>query len=283
MATVTRPAGGYTPSNPITNTTKYQDDSAATSPRVAISSVKVDGDLNKAFDVLTDHDNAIADHETRIDSLEAATPGTVTSVAVAAPSEFSVSGSPVTTNGTITISKANQSANVVYAGPGSGSATAPTFRALVAADLPAATDSAQGAVELATTAEVQTGTDTGRAITPAGLAGAIGYTARYESAATSFTAGGGGTFTHGLGRRPQLVQVYYQCVSAEGNYQVNDEVLAAGNGDNNTNIGINVWARSTTDLLWRIGSGGVVLNNATTGAQFLITPANWRIIVRAWA
>lgn len=62
--------------------------------------------------------------------------GTVTSVALSAPVEFSVSGSPVTTSGTITISKANQSANTVYAGPASGSAAAPTFRALVVNDLP---------------------------------------------------------------------------------------------------------------------------------------------------
>jgi len=62
--------------------------------------------------------------------------GTVTSVALAVPSEFSVSGSPITTTGTITVSKANQNANIVFAGPTSGGAAAPTFRALVAADIP---------------------------------------------------------------------------------------------------------------------------------------------------
>lgn len=63
--------------------------------------------------------------------------GTVTSVALSAPSEFSVSGSPVTSAGTLTLTKTNQSANIVYAGPSSGGATAPTFRALVADDIPA--------------------------------------------------------------------------------------------------------------------------------------------------
>ncbi len=62
--------------------------------------------------------------------------GTVTSVALSVPSEFSVSGSPVTTSGTITLSKVSQNANAVYAGPSTGSPAAPTFRALVAADLP---------------------------------------------------------------------------------------------------------------------------------------------------
>jgi hypothetical protein len=62
--------------------------------------------------------------------------GTVTSVALSMPSEFSVSGSPVTTSGTLTVGKANQNANQVFAGPSTGSAAAPTFRSLVAADLP---------------------------------------------------------------------------------------------------------------------------------------------------
>src|SRR6185312_11856253 len=63
--------------------------------------------------------------------------GTVTSVGLTVPAEFSVSGSPVTTSGTLAVSKANQSANLVYAGPSSGAAAAPTFRALVTADIPA--------------------------------------------------------------------------------------------------------------------------------------------------
>lgn len=62
-----------------------------------------------------------------------------------------------------------QPANRVFAGPASGADADPTVRALVAADLPAATESAQGAVELATVGEAATGTDTSRAVTPAGL------------------------------------------------------------------------------------------------------------------
>lgn len=62
--------------------------------------------------------------------------GGVTSVALAVPSEWTVSGSPITSSGTITISEATQSANTIYAGPATGGAAAPGFRALVAADLP---------------------------------------------------------------------------------------------------------------------------------------------------
>lgn len=67
-------------------------------------------------------------------------PGTVTSVALSMPAIFSVSGSPITGSGTLTASLANQSANIVFAGPTSGSG-APTFRALVAGDLPSHTAS----------------------------------------------------------------------------------------------------------------------------------------------
>lgn len=62
--------------------------------------------------------------------------GTVTSVALAAPSILTVSGSPVTTAGTLTMTLATQSANAVLAGPTSGGAATPTFRALVADDIP---------------------------------------------------------------------------------------------------------------------------------------------------
>ncbi|MDE2233592.1 MAG: hypothetical protein KGJ90_05830 [Patescibacteria group bacterium] len=56
-------------------------------------------------------------------------PGTVTSVSLAMPAEFTVAGSPVTSAGTLAITKATQAANTFYAGPTSGAAVAPTFRA----------------------------------------------------------------------------------------------------------------------------------------------------------
>lgn len=62
--------------------------------------------------------------------------GTVTSVGLTAPAQFSVGSSPVTASGTIALSWANQAINVVLAGPASGGAGAPTFRSLVDADIP---------------------------------------------------------------------------------------------------------------------------------------------------
>jgi hypothetical protein len=68
-----------------------------------------------------------------------ATSGTVTSVAFADDSSspiYAVSGSPVTSSGTLAITLNNQSANMVFAGPASGSAAQPGFRDLVLADIP---------------------------------------------------------------------------------------------------------------------------------------------------
>jgi hypothetical protein len=62
----------------------------------------------------------------------------VTSVALSLPSFITVSGSPVTTTGTLTGTLASQTANTVFIAP-NGSAGAPTFRSLVAADIPTLT------------------------------------------------------------------------------------------------------------------------------------------------
>ena len=75
------------------------------------------------------------------------TSGTVTSVGLSMPGIFSVTGSPVTSSGTLTVALATQSVNKVFAGPASGSVATPTFRSLVAADLPVATTSSLGAVQ----------------------------------------------------------------------------------------------------------------------------------------
>jgi hypothetical protein len=59
----------------------------------------------------------------------------VTSVGLSLPSIFSVSGSPVTSSGTLTATLASQAANLVFASPNGTSGT-PLFRSLVAGDIP---------------------------------------------------------------------------------------------------------------------------------------------------
>jgi hypothetical protein len=65
------------------------------------------------------------------------TNGTVTSVAMSVPSFLSVAGSPITGSGTLAVSLSTQTSGAVFAGPATGVAVAPTFRSLVATDIPA--------------------------------------------------------------------------------------------------------------------------------------------------
>ena len=100
--------------------------------------------------------------------------GTVTSVGLTMPAEFTVAGSPVTSSGTLAVTKATQTANKVFASPATGAAAAPTFRALVAADLPA-----------------------GTVVTPGGTPGQV----QYDNAGAfgGFTVGGDGTLNTSTG------------------------------------------------------------------------------------
>jgi len=72
-------------------------------------------------------------------SLTWATPGAstsgLTSVGLTMPSIFTVANSPLTANGTLGVSFNNQTANTVLAGPTSGAAASPTFRALGISDI----------------------------------------------------------------------------------------------------------------------------------------------------
>jgi hypothetical protein len=62
--------------------------------------------------------------------------GSVTSVGLALPAEFTISNSPVTSSGTLTGAWANATENYVFAGPATAPAGTPSFRALVSADIP---------------------------------------------------------------------------------------------------------------------------------------------------
>lgn len=62
----------------------------------------------------------------------------VTSVGLSAPNIFSVTNSPITTTGNLTFTLASQTANTVFIAP-SGADGTPTFRLLVAGDIPSLT------------------------------------------------------------------------------------------------------------------------------------------------
>jgi hypothetical protein len=110
--------------------------------------------------------------------------GTVTSVGLSLPAIFSISGSPVTTSGVLSATFLNQAQNTVFAGPTTGSAS-PTFRTLVAGDIPSlpATIITSGTLPIArggtngtaapTSGAVAYGTGTAYAFTAAGTSGQL--------------------------------------------------------------------------------------------------------------
>lgn len=100
--------------------------------------------------------------------------GSVTSVALTAPAEITVAGSPITTDGTIALTWTEEDANLVFAGPVSGGPDTPGFRALVADDIPSL-DYVSSVALSATVPSFLTASVTGSPVTSTGtLALAVG-------------------------------------------------------------------------------------------------------------
>ena len=194
-----RPISGAQVSVYNTNTTTlanlYSPSAASDTPTTALSNPIVtgsdglysfavdDGD----YDITISGANITTQNYPRInffDSTTAGIPGTaVSSVGLSMPAEFTVSGSPLVAPGTLSVTKATQTANYVWAGPTTGAAATPTFRALVAADVNSV------AVDL-TTAQ-------------ASIAGAKTFTALLTASAgfitTTLAASGVATFSSTVG------------------------------------------------------------------------------------
>lgn len=82
--------------------------------------------------------------------------GTVTSVAQSVPASLlSISGTPITTAGTLAIGLTSAASGQFWAGPTSGAATTPAYRALVAADIPSGIDATKIADGSVTSTEFQ--------------------------------------------------------------------------------------------------------------------------------
>ena len=129
--------------------------------------------------------------------------GTVTSVGLALPTEFTVTNSPVTTSGTLTGTWASQTAKYFFAAPNASSGT-PSFRAIVASDIPTLNQDTTGTAAKADTIKtVSTATNANYYLTFVDSDNAVaGYEAVYTDAGitynpstNSITSGiSGGTF-----------------------------------------------------------------------------------------
>jgi hypothetical protein len=171
--------------------------------------------------------------------------GSVTSVALSAPSIFTVSGSPVTTSGTLSLSLATQAANKVFAGPDTGVDAAPTFRSLVAADIPSITAS-----------KISDFTEAVQDITGGAVTAGTGISVVYDDA-------GAGTVTitnSDLGSSQNI----FKNIAVSGQ----TDVVADSNNDTLTfagSTGLTITTNATTDTVTFTNSG-VTSVNGSTGA-----------------
>jgi len=134
------------------------------------------------------------------------------SIAWTLPSFLTASPTTISASGTQTFALANQNANLVFAGPSTGSAAAPTFRSLVAADIPTLNQNTTGtaanlsgtpALPNGTTATTQAPGDNSTklattAFVLANAAGISGLTTGFIPQATSATAIGNSFIDYGV-------------------------------------------------------------------------------------
>lgn len=150
----------------------------------------------------------------------------------------------------------------------------------IAADGVGASEIAAGAVG---TSEIADGTITTDDIATSARPA---FTKSFESTQQTITSGGALTLAHGLVAKPKLVQLALVCQTAEFNYSIGDEIIVpnglAQESTNNRGIGVLIDA---TNVTIRFGSAASVLTiqNKTTGNTAIITNANWKLVVRAFA
>jgi len=112
----------------------------------------------------------------------------------------------------------------------------------------------------------------------------------YVSADQTITSAGTLTLAHGLGVKPKMIEFTLICQSAEFNFSVGDEIFCGpaggvvGGTSGNPATGIAVKA-DATNLTLRFGSGTNVfqMQNFTSGVIQVLTNANWKLQVRAYA
>jgi len=152
----------------------------------------------------------------------------------------------------------------------------------------AASDTSTGVVELATDAELQTGTDTSRAVTCANIKNSLGFSDYFQSSQQTITAAGSLTIAHGLGRTPILIYPVLQCTTADNNYSIGNELPIPFMDTSGSAGGLGIsCVPDATNLNIRYGSGSggnvFVALDKTSGATVSLTNGSWRLVLRAWA
>lgn len=194
--------------------------------------------------------------------------GTVTSVGLAtgagaSDALYTISGSPVTTSGTLVETLKTQTANTVFAGATSGGAASPTFRALVAADLPAGTGTVTS-VAMTGDGVIFNSTVTGSPITTSGTLVPALLTQTANTFLAGPTSGGAATPTFraiGNADIPTGTVLWNQIGSASGALTLANTTFATT--FNQTTPAIWTWANTTPTVP---ATSGLVLSAAANAS-----------------
>ena len=112
------------------------------------------------------------------------------------------------------------------------------------------------------------------------------FAKEFISAEQTITTAGTRVLAHGLGAVPKLTTYELVCKTAEAGYSIGAileiGIMAAPSGSSEYNASA---IKDATNITVRYASGANVFNvlHATTGVGVVLTDANWRLVVRAYA
>ena len=206
--------------------------------------------------------------------------GTVTSVGLSLPAIFTVSGSPVTTTGTLTAALASQTANYFFAAP-NGSAGAPTFRAIVAADVPTLNQNTTGTASNVTGIVAVANGGTGTA-TPSLVAGTnVSITGTWPNQ-TINSSNPGGTVTSVAATVPSFLSISGSPITSSGTLAITYSGTAlpianGGTGETTANTAFNALAPSQT-----ANSGKYLTTDGTNTSWASVASSTTNAYAFAW-
>lgn len=142
------------PTSALTGTVDVPHGGTGLSTLTANNVILGNGSSSPTFVAPGTSGNVLTSNGSTWNSSPSLTGGTVTSVALTVPSILNVSGSPITTSGTLAVTLATETANTLFSGPTNGSAAIPTFRSLSSSDFPISTLGSFGALNYGLAASV---------------------------------------------------------------------------------------------------------------------------------
>lgn len=105
----------------------------------------------------------------------------------------------------------------------------------------------------------------------------------YVGATVAFTSASLKTFAHGLGARPNFIQIYLKCVVADAGYSIGDIIYPSPNSSTSTNDRFNSIYADDTNVYVRLSNlaNCFIFGNKATGVMTSLVNASWEIGVSA--